>query len=162
MSEKMDGVRGYWNGEKLLSRHEKEISCPPWFTSSLPKFTQLDGESWMGKGTTHVNVTKVPNSNDSSAWSKIGYYVFDIPSSPGTYEERMEQMETIKPALPPHVHIVKNIHCEGTEHLHNYLDSIVSQEGEGVMLRQPQTKNEVGYISSLLKVKVHNNYNHTL
>ena len=27
----MDGVRAFWNGKKLLSRHGKEINCPAWF-----------------------------------------------------------------------------------------------------------------------------------
>src|SRR5689334_21281390 len=120
MSEKMDGVRAYWNGEKLITRYDSIIPCPPWFTSSLPSFIKLDGELWMGKRTTHATITKVLNSKDFSSWSQIGYYVFDVLSSSGTYEERMEQMESIKSTLPPHVHVVKNIQCEGTAHLHSY------------------------------------------
>jgi ATP-dependent DNA ligase len=43
MSEKLDGVRAYWNGQKLISRHSKEILCPNWFTQELNKIS-LDGE----------------------------------------------------------------------------------------------------------------------
>lgn len=186
MTEKMDGVRGHWNGEKFISRQGKLISCPEWFSSTLPTFitldgkrlisrkgkaipcpellasilptdVTLDGELWMGQGSSNVNLMKVLNSTKDSDWSQIGYYVYDISSSPGTYEERMEQMEAIKSVLPPHVHIVENIQCRGTEHLLSYLDSIVAQKGEGIMLRKAQTKNETGYTSTLLKVKVRSN-----
>ena len=50
MSEKMDGVRAYWNGEKLISKQAKDISCPNWFIEGLPKEVKLDGELWMGRG----------------------------------------------------------------------------------------------------------------
>ncbi len=45
----MDGVRAYWNGEKLISRNSIDISCPSWFVKDLPKGIKLDGELWMGR-----------------------------------------------------------------------------------------------------------------
>ena len=45
----MDGVRAYWNGKKLMSRHGKDIECPSWFTEGLPIGVKLDGELWMGR-----------------------------------------------------------------------------------------------------------------
>lgn len=38
MSEKLDGVRAYWDGEKLLSRGGKEFVAPIWFTKDFPLF----------------------------------------------------------------------------------------------------------------------------
>src|SRR2546425_450702 len=119
MSEKMDGVRAYWSGSKMISRHGTIINCPSWFTTSLTKQTALDGELWGGQGTTVENVMKVLTSKNGN-WSKIGYYVFDLPSSPGSYEERMEHMEDINSVLPHHVRIVENIQCTGTLHLYQY------------------------------------------
>ena len=153
MSEKMDGVRAYWNGERLLSRYGKDLSCPKWFVENLPTNVGLDGELWMGQATTHDNLMKVLNSKTGD-WSRIGYYVFDIPSTPGTYEERMEGMAALAPLLPPHVHVVTNVLCSGTEHLQQYLDLIVAAHGEGVIIRKPNTNNEIGFTSSILKVKV--------
>src|SRR5690348_1646463 len=95
MSEKMDGVRAYWNGEKLLSRNGNCISCPEWFSSLLPTNVSLDGELWMGQGTTHESITRTLHSKNAD-WSRIGYYIFDIPLSPDPYEERMKQMKAIK------------------------------------------------------------------
>src|SRR5687767_11508033 len=116
MSEKLDGWRAYWDGGRLLSRQGYVITCPKWFTSTLPNHITLDGELWMGQGTTHVNVTTVLNSKNGD-WSQMRYYVFDIPSSPGTYEDRMKEMVSLKSVLSPHVHIVENTRCTGTEHL---------------------------------------------
>lgn len=155
----MDGVRGYWNGKELLSRNGKVISCPAWFTdgmvsAALPSGMTLDGELWMGRGTTHVNITTTFQSTNSD-WNQIGYYIFDIPSASGTtYEGRMEIMNGIKPLLPTHVHVVENIQCVGLAHLYKYLDSVVAAQGEGVMLRQPNVNSVLGYTSSILKVKV--------
>src|SRR5689334_12320734 len=100
MSEKMDGVRAYWNGKQLLSRHGKLLSSPHWFVTQLPTNFTLDGELWMGQGTTNEDVLKVLNSTNGE-WGQVGYYIFDIPSSYGTYEDRMETMNRVKPLLPP-------------------------------------------------------------
>ena len=72
----MDGVRAYWNGEKLISKNGNDITtAPPWFTESLPKDIQLDGELWMGQGTSHRNVTPVLNTKNGD-WSQIGYFLY--------------------------------------------------------------------------------------
>ena len=49
VSEKYDGVRGYWDGEKLLARGGQRIYAPAWFTAGWPT-TPLDGELWAGRG----------------------------------------------------------------------------------------------------------------
>lgn len=153
MSEKMDGIRGYWNGENLLSRNGNTLDFPEWFVEGFPTHVALDGELWMGQGTSVDDLMRVLNSKNPD-WDQIGFYVFDIPSSPGTYEERMQQMEELKPVVPPHVHIVKNTLRAGRQHLYEYLYSITKQKGEGVMIRKPNTSYEKGYTFSLLKVKV--------
>src|SRR5690348_6312562 len=135
MSEKMDGVRGFWNGNNMLSRNGKDLDCPSWFVhrfiTDLPTGMMLDGELWMGPGTSHETVMSVLSSINSD-WSQLGYYIYDIPSESGrTYEERMEVMNCIKPCLPTHAHIVNNIRCNGKEHLLEYLQSILATRGEG-------------------------------
>ena len=50
VSEKLDGVRAIWNGEKLHFRSGKLISDPGWFTENFPE-QLMDGELWMGRGT---------------------------------------------------------------------------------------------------------------
>ena len=35
VSEKLDGVRGYWNGQQLISRKGNPFSAPKWFTAGF-------------------------------------------------------------------------------------------------------------------------------
>ncbi len=48
MSEKLDGVRGYWTGKELISRAGNPFHTPKWFTRDFPP-TPLDGELWIGR-----------------------------------------------------------------------------------------------------------------
>ena len=48
MSEKLDGVRAYWNGEGFLSRQGNRYHAPAWFTAGLPELP-LDGELWLDR-----------------------------------------------------------------------------------------------------------------
>ena len=49
MSEKLDGVRAYWNGENFYSRNGLLFDAPAWFKAGLPTDTHLDGELWCGR-----------------------------------------------------------------------------------------------------------------
>jgi len=49
MSEKLDGVRAYWDGKHLISRGGKIIHAPKWFTKDYPPFA-IDGELWSKRG----------------------------------------------------------------------------------------------------------------
>lgn len=44
MSEKLDGVRCYWNGTNMYTRTGKDFNPPQWFKDALPKNLALDGE----------------------------------------------------------------------------------------------------------------------
>ena len=46
MSEKLDGIRCFWNGAQMYSRNGKLFYPPKWFTEALPKNLALDGELW--------------------------------------------------------------------------------------------------------------------
>jgi DNA ligase-1 len=48
MSEKLDGVRAYWDGRRFLSRLGNEYFAPAWFIEGLPPIP-LDGELWGGR-----------------------------------------------------------------------------------------------------------------
>ena len=46
MSEKLDGVRCFWNGKTMFSRNGNRFECPEWFKKQLPTDIALDGELW--------------------------------------------------------------------------------------------------------------------
>jgi len=45
MSEKLDGVRCYWNGTTMFTRNGNKFYAPDWWVDQLPKIA-LDGELW--------------------------------------------------------------------------------------------------------------------
>ncbi len=47
MSEKLDGVRAYWDGRQFISRQGNIYHAPDFFTAGLPD-APLDGELWLG------------------------------------------------------------------------------------------------------------------
>jgi ATP-dependent DNA ligase len=49
MSEKFDGIRGFWNGKQLLTRGGQQIITPDWFIENYPPFS-IDGELWTKRG----------------------------------------------------------------------------------------------------------------
>ncbi|KAJ1027261.1 hypothetical protein NDA18_003270 [Ustilago nuda] len=51
ISEKLDGVRAFWDGQRLYSRQKIEWNAATWWKNRLPKDITLDGELWMSRGT---------------------------------------------------------------------------------------------------------------
>jgi DNA ligase 1 len=157
MTEKMDGVRAYWNGQSLLSRHGKLISCPRWFTEGLPKGRRLDGELWMGRGSFEklrgVINSSLEGDGIGTLWKEeIKYVLFDMVDSELPYEERMEELRRL--TLPSFVSVVEVEECRGNDHLNDFLQSIVRNNGEGVVLTKPQSRYVGGRLRVRLKVKV--------
>ena len=48
MSEKLDGVRCYWNGSEMFTRTGKPFYAPDEWKAKLPEMA-LDGELWTGR-----------------------------------------------------------------------------------------------------------------
>ena len=93
VSEKMDGIRAYWDGYRLLSRHGKEIEVPQEFLHGFPSNIALDGELWMGRGTFEQLLAALQAKDGD--WSNIQYCVFDLPHSKSIHEKRMEELKQI-------------------------------------------------------------------
>ena len=74
VSEKLDGVRAYWNGTQLISRQGNVFAAPDWFTADFPKIP-LDGELWMGRGTFETLSGAVRKTTPvDSEWRAILFY----------------------------------------------------------------------------------------
>ena len=83
ISEKLDGVRAYWNGADFVSRQGNIYHAPDWFKVGLPSFP-LDGELWVGRGMFQECVSIVRRQDKSDHWRKVRYVVFDAPDLPET------------------------------------------------------------------------------
>jgi DNA ligase-1 len=158
MSEKLDGVRAYWDGEGLYSRNGNRFSAPSWFTDLLPADTSLDGELYMGPGRFNEAVSIVRSKNPDARWRSIQYRIFDAPSG-APFEARMERVADVVVAACeayrgdcPIVR-VHQTRCTGPQHLGKFHARVTAQGIEGTMLRAPGSAYERRRSASLLKVK---------
>ena len=79
ISEKLDGVRAYWDGQTLWSRYGNKMSPPKWFLNKLPKDIALDGELFT-KRDDFENATKiVRNMPTTGTWKDISFSIYDAP-----------------------------------------------------------------------------------
>src|SRR5687768_6702180 len=88
LSEKMDGIRAYWDEKRLLSRNNKQFEASSYFTSKLPRDFHLDGELWMGRRAFEHTIAKL-NANDQD-WSGVQYFIFDVPSLQKPFKARIK------------------------------------------------------------------------
>src|SRR6185437_10219019 len=132
MSEKLDGVRGYWNGQSMISRHGKEIICPQWFIDQFPKNISLDGEFWLGRGTFELTHGILQSSKDSIDWKRVVYFVFDSPNSTKPYESRICDLDNLLQQSSNNIQMVDITRCRGNNQIQQYLTNIVNIGGEGM------------------------------
>jgi DNA ligase-1 len=153
MSEKLDGVRAYWDGEQFLSRQGNLYHAPDWFVEQLPE-SPLDGELWLGRKAFQRTVSIARRQDKSEHWKELKFVIFDAPSLSETFENRLEFIrEQLRERKPPYALALDHQQCRSADHLREELARIEALGGEGLMLRQPQSRYEVGRSTTLLKVK---------
>lgn len=153
MSEKLDGVRAFWDGKQFLSRQGNQFHAPDWFVDGLPN-SPLDGELWIDRKKFQKTVSIVRRQDKSDHWQDVRYLVFDAPKATGAFEERLEFLRDCCASMPnEYVEAHDHIRCKNTKHLKDELARIESLGGEGLMLRQPESSYEAGRSYTLLKVK---------
>ncbi|MCC9606479.1 DNA ligase [Blastopirellula sp. JC732] len=153
MSEKLDGVRAYWDGEKFLSRQGNEYHAPDWFVAGFPS-TPLDGELWIDRGKFQRTVSVVRRQDKSDHWREVRFLAFDAPAMETPFEERLEYLhETLRGEKLEFASVHTHERCTGADHLQSELARVNALGGEGLMLREPGSKYEIGRSFTLLKVK---------
>jgi len=159
MSDKLDGVRAYWNGEGFYSRNGNLFHAPRFLTEAMPKVA-LDGEFYLGPGklfeTISIVKEKVPSER---RWKQITFQVFDLPDSKEPFEARVAQIKKIVQQLCAHtklrpcpVQAVEQTRCTSRKHLDDYHRKVVGRGVEGTMLRLAKSLYERRRSRSLLKV----------
>jgi DNA ligase-1 len=153
MSEKLDGVRAYWDGKQFLSRNNNIFYTPEWFTEGLPGHS-LDGELWIARKKFDFTSGLVRQQSKSNDWKQVRYLIFDAPDAPGSFEERLKFLTTgIAKWKAAYAAIHEHVVCSGLDHLISELDRITQLGGEGLMLRKPGSAYERTRSTTLLKVK---------
>jgi len=152
MSEKYDGVRGLWNGVKMMSRSGAEIPLPDTFRALLPKYMEVDGEFTIGRGVFNTTVTLLYPRKQDFNWEKMGYHVFDLPTLNAPFEERVAKIKEMfgpvkeTPDKNGRIQPVEQIKVTSREQFNKFCEDIVNNNGEGVMLRKAQS----GYVRGAL------------
>jgi len=154
VSEKFDGVRGYWNGHQLLTRGGAVVHVPAWFTKGWPK-TPMDGELWVGYGK-FSRASAIVRTADSSdpAWREVTYRVFDLPAHGGDFDARVPAIRSTVAAIgDPWVVAIRQFHVANEAQLHAELERVVDKGGEGLVLHRGDTPYRMGRGVGLLKLK---------
>jgi DNA ligase-1 len=153
LSEKLDGVRAYWDGQRFLSRQGNELHAPDWFAAGLPE-TPLDGELWLDRKAFQRTVSIVRRQDKSDHWKQIRYVVFDAPGLAEPFEARLEFVsECVGQIGSEYISPLEHQRCRSVEHLREELERVESLGGEGLMVREPGSRYEAGRSATLLKVK---------
>ncbi|UJF21058.1 DNA ligase [Shewanella sp. OMA3-2] len=153
VSEKLDGVRAYWNGQQLLTKSGKLIHSPAWFIEDFPN-TVFEGELWIGRGQFEVvsGLVRQAEANDT-AWSKVKLMLFDLPLSDLTFEQRYQQLQIIA-AKSEYLEAIDQVTIYSELELYQRLKHVVGQGAEGLMLHRKQATYVTGRTDNILKLKL--------
>jgi len=156
VSEKYDGVRGFWDGEKLLTRGGQQVMAPAWFTAGWPS-TPMDGELWAGRGQFPKAVATVRQQTpDDAAWRDMRFMVFDLPAQAGPFTERIAPLNQLVSSIAqPWVQAVLQYKVADHAALQAQLKKTVKLGGEGLMLHRGDSLYKGLRSDDLLKVKTH-------
>ena len=154
VSEKLDGVRAYWDGQQLLSRGGNIIAAPDWFLRDFPA-QPLDGELWMGRGRfARVSAAIRRLQPKAEEWRQIRFMVFDLPASGVPFSERVKRMrELVGKTSSYHLALVEQRPATDHGALLARLDRVLAVGGEGLMLHHGDSFYKAGRTAALLKVK---------
>ncbi|EAT11263.1 DNA ligase [Bermanella marisrubri] len=155
LSEKLDGMRCFWDGSQLLSRSGQIIHAPEYFTMGLPD-EPLDGELWIGRGQYQALMRVVLDEEPNDAqWRQVSFQVFDLPlQQDEPFESRQSILQNLIKNLDiDHVQWVQQEKVTDLAAIESRLDALTEQGAEGVMLRPAGSSYLVGRSNMLLKYK---------
>lgn len=155
VSEKYDGVRGYWDGRQLWFRSGLPVVAPAWFTAALPRVA-LDGELWMARGRFEALVAAVRRSQPVDAeWRQVRFMVFELPGADGGFAQRAAAIRALllagQPASPA-VAAPQQVVADRAA-LNQRLQAVVAAGGEGLVLHRADAPFTSGRNPAVLKLK---------
>lgn len=154
VSEKLDGVRAYWNGQQLITRGGNIIAAPAWFVADFPA-QPLDGELWLAPNMFEVILSIVSKQQAiDTEWQAIRYFIFELPDAAGTFTERISAMEAIvRQQNSPYLQLVPQFRVTTQAELFAKLRELESLGAEGLMLHHQDAQYKTGRSDDLLKLK---------
>lgn len=156
VSEKLDGVRAYWNGEQLISRQGNIFNAPSWFTKGFPKIA-LDGELWI-KRQQFERVSGIARQHKAATqdWQSVSFMIFDLPDSKLNFSSRIKKMQQIiEKSTSPYLKMVEQQKLHNNTLLQLLLEQVIAKGGEGLMLHHEDAYYQVKRSKDLMKLKKH-------
>ena len=156
VSEKLDGVRAYWDGRRLLSRRGNVFNAPAWFTAGFPPHP-LDGELWLRRGAFEATLGTVRKQRPVAAeWRQLSYQIFELPGAAGNFTQRLARLKRIIADVnSPYLQLIPQQRFQNRADLQKKLDEVVAGGGEGLMLHRADSLYQTGRGDTLLKLKTY-------
>jgi DNA ligase-1 len=154
VSEKLDGVRAFWDGRSLCTRSGIPIAAPRWFVARLPE-AALDGELWMGRGTFEALCAAVRRRRPrDDEWRAVAFHVFELPGAAGPFAARAARLhELAAQANVASLVAVEQVGVPDRAGLRRRLDAVVRGGGEGLVLHRADAPFRTGRSAAVLKLK---------
>jgi DNA ligase-1 len=154
MSEKLDGVRAYWNGKQLMSRNGNPFAVPDWFTENFPPF-ELDGELWLGRHQFEQTMSIVNTQTAHKGWRDLTFQIFELPNQSGGLLARLNILNLYLKQFPaPYLRIIEQVEVSDDSQLQAELQRVLALNGEGLVVRNPLSLYQTGRSNEALKVKL--------
>lgn len=154
VSEKLDGVRAYWDGERFWSRGGHVYAAPAWFTEKFPDHP-LDGELWSGRERfAQLSGTVRKQQPVDSEWEQVRFHAFDLPMQSLPFQVRYQRLKAlVEGAASRYLALVVQRPVASHKALMAQLEQVVAAGGEGLMLKRKASLYQAGRSDDLLKVK---------
>lgn len=156
VSEKLDGVRGYWDGAALYTRGGNRITPPRWFTRGWPA-EPIDGELWIARGRfEEVSALVRTAAPDPARWQEVRFMAFDLPAHPGAFQARLRELRAlVRESGSEWLGVIDQVRVADVDELDSMLAGVEAGGGEGLMLHHRESRYRHGRSEGLLKYKSH-------
>jgi len=139
ISELIGGERTFWDGTYLVDRGGKRRhDAPKWFTDALPANRCLDGALYAEKK--DCEILPWLHCANSTEWKETSYYIFDEVDYLKPIEARMASLRSLLPSPEPWIEIVDYEQCWSRKHLMTRVEEVLKLGGEGMVLREANSK----------------------
>ncbi|MBB4844006.1 DNA ligase-1 [Paucibacter oligotrophus] len=154
VSEKLDGVRAFWNGQAMISRQGLALNLPQDFSRRLPA-RPLDGELWLGRGQFEATAVALRRSRpEAGEWARMRYMLFELPEAEGSFEQRAGLLRDLARELAwDAVQALRQSPGSDVAALRAQLAQVLQDGGEGLMLHRADAPYLSGRSEVLLKLK---------
>ncbi|WP_394132159.1 DNA ligase [Shewanella maritima] len=153
VSEKLDGIRGVWNGQQLLTKNGNVINAPNWFIAQMPEIA-VEGELWIGRGKFEAVASVVAKTQAADIdWLPVRYMLFDtyaLENMP--FEQRYQALQQMVQGKT-HINVIEQVELKTVDALYSKLNDTVAKGGEGLMLHHKLAVYTSGRSKHIMKLK---------